>query len=632
MATTVGALSVDLDLNSASFINNMKKAVDSVDKSSKTMASSLNFAKGALTTFVAGFTAEKIGEMAAKGLEFASSLGEQAQQLGVTTRDLQLYRYAASQVGVSNAEMDAGLAKLTLRIGQAAAGNQKLGGVFSALGIAITDSAGNARDTGDVFEDLAGKLSKVEDPAKRAQIEVALFGKAGQRLDTLLTGAGGTIDELTKAFDRLGIEVSPELIKRADEAADKMGELKKILEAKIAIAVSENAGAILKLADSFVAVVEWAGKAAKAYERWQLTTSIRAREGKLNGWLGGYSDAERRAMEDQNTRDYERLAMLNAGVTFDSPWKKKKAAPGPVAQPDAVTGGGKTKRTGGSRASAAKTLDDELAALEKTLDPVKAANLEFEKNIAILRKAADQGKITAQRYSELRDALFVNWQREGDTALDKAPKALDRMDQAITIALPKIEDLQVQLQKVPSAIDEAFADANIAGMDAFIGSVENLRRGFGSLKDVALNVLDAIETAILNKLVYGPLMDWAAGKSASGGGLLGGLFSAAGSLFGSIFGGRRALGGRVSAGRAYLVGEQGPEPFIPDSAGTIIPSAAMNAAGEGSRGGNTYQISGNLLTPEFWQQIQAMDAASAQAGSDLAMQRMTRQSMRSLSR
>lgn len=671
MATTVGALSVDLDLNSASFINNMKKAVDSVDKSSKAMSSSLTFAKSALTTFVAGFTADKIGQMAAKGLEFASSLGEQAQQLGVSTRELQVYRFAASQVGLSNEEMDAGLAKLTLRIGQAAAGNDKLRTVFSSLGIAITDSAGNARSAGDVMEDLAGKLSKVEDPAKRAQIEVALFGKAGQKLDTLLTGAGGTIDELSNAADRLGIVLSDDMIRRADDAADKMSAVKQVLSTKIAFAVADNANAILKLADA----LQWAAeKAGQFFKTMEGVKRIQRDQGFLRGFFSGFGEqltasdptkyvkqrsdelaaAQKKLREAQAApigKDYfgfgrKRIADAQAEVAeatrlykaalADPEYIAARAAaitppalPKPAAAPLPSSAKGKS---GGGRSSPAKTLDDELASLERTLDPAKAANLEFEKNIEILRKAADQGKITAQRYSELHDALFANWQREGDTALDRAPVALDRMDQAITVALPKIEDLQVQLQKVPSAIDEAFADANIAGMEAFIGSVENLRRGFGSLKDVALNVLDAIETAILNKLVYGPLMDWASGKSASGGGLLGGLFSAAGSLFGSIFGGRRALGGRVSAGRAYLVGEQGPEPFIPDSAGTIIPSAAMNAAGEGSRGGNTYQISGNLLTPEFWQQIQAMDAASAQAGSDLAMQRMTRQSMRSLSR
>jgi len=38
----------------------------------------------------------------------------------------------------------------------------------------------------------------------------------------------------------------------------------------------------------------------------------------------------------------------------------------------------------------------------------------------------------------------------------------------------------------------------------------------------------------------------------------------------------RASGGSVYAGQAYMVGERGPEPFIPKSDGTIIPNNQMN--------------------------------------------------------
>ena len=48
------------------------------------------------------------------------------------------------------------------------------------------------------------------------------------------------------------------------------------------------------------------------------------------------------------------------------------------------------------------------------------------------------------------------------------------------------------------------------------------------------------------------------------------------SLIGSLLpiSGARASGGPVDAGGAYLVGEQGPELFVPSSSGTIAPNAA----------------------------------------------------------
>jgi len=52
------------------------------------------------------------------------------------------------------------------------------------------------------------------------------------------------------------------------------------------------------------------------------------------------------------------------------------------------------------------------------------------------------------------------------------------------------------------------------------------------------------------------------------------------SLFSSLLpiGGARAAGGPVDAGLAYLVGEQGPELFVPQGAGSIVPNGAAAPA------------------------------------------------------
>ena len=49
-----------------------------------------------------------------------------------------------------------------------------------------------------------------------------------------------------------------------------------------------------------------------------------------------------------------------------------------------------------------------------------------------------------------------------------------------------------------------------------------------------------------------------------------------------------ADGGPVSAGQGYLVGEQGPEFFMPSGSGTIIPNHAL--AGGGSTTINNFSI------------------------------------------
>ncbi|ADD94957.1 hypothetical protein, partial [uncultured phage MedDCM-OCT-S01-C58] len=48
---------------------------------------------------------------------------------------------------------------------------------------------------------------------------------------------------------------------------------------------------------------------------------------------------------------------------------------------------------------------------------------------------------------------------------------------------------------------------------------------------------------------------------------------------GSFFGGGRAAGGPVSGGTPYMVGEKGPELFVPNTSGTIVPNNKLGGGG-----------------------------------------------------
>jgi hypothetical protein len=71
---------------------------------------------------------------------------------------------------------------------------------------------------------------------------------------------------------------------------------------------------------------------------------------------------------------------------------------------------------------------------------------------------------------------------------------------------------------------------------------------------------------------------------------IGQLAGAIGGFVGDLFGGQRAAGGPVAGGKAYLVGERGPELFVPGQSGSIVPNTglampAMSAGGAGGVGG-----------------------------------------------
>ena len=191
-----------------------------------------------------GFSALQLGTFIGQSIRYASSLGEVSQQLGVTTRDLQVYRFIASQVGIEQSEMDSGLSRLTRTIGQAATGGQQQQRVFQKLGLDIRKANGEIKTAGDLMPELADRLSQIESPAQRAAVLVELFGRSGQKLDVLLAGGSAGIRNMTAELEQMNGVLTNEEIRRADDFADKIDKLKTALKVRIASALSEDTAAI----------------------------------------------------------------------------------------------------------------------------------------------------------------------------------------------------------------------------------------------------------------------------------------------------------------------------------------------------------------------------------------------------
>jgi hypothetical protein len=126
-------------------------------------------------------------------------------------------------------------------------------------------------------------------------------------------------------------------------------------------------------------------------------------------------------------------------------------------------------------------------------------------------------------------------------------------------AAQKLKDQAEQLKALYTDIGMTIKSGVV---DAIQGAVD----GTKSLGEVAASVLNNIANKILDVAVNMALFGAMSG-TGTGGGLLGGLFKP------------RALGGPVSAGTPYMVGERGPELFMPSRGGSIIPN---NALGGGS--------------------------------------------------
>lgn len=148
----------------------------------------------------------------------------------------------------------------------------------------------------------------------------------------------------------------------------------------------------------------------------------------------------------------------------------------------------------------------------------------------------------------------------------------------------------------------------------FTSAFDGLTTQGGKLSDV-LDRLGLGLARILERQFITKPLESALTSSLGQGGFLRGIFDSAGSALSGLLG-FRADGGPVSAGSPYIVGERGPELFVPNFSGTIVPNHAMG-------GGAVFNIDARGAEPGVEARIRAVLAQeapklSAYVRSDLA--------------
>lgn len=99
----------------------------------------------------------------------------------------------------------------------------------------------------------------------------------------------------------------------------------------------------------------------------------------------------------------------------------------------------------------------------------------------------------------------------------------------------------------------------------------------GKLDDLAGNFKKMIDRMIADALAA-KLADALFGEGFGKTGKLSGYLGQGLSFLQGLFGGARANGGPVESNKMYLVGENGPEAFIPRTSGMILPNSSIRAA------------------------------------------------------
>lgn len=209
---------------------------------------------------------------------------------------------------------------------------------------------------------------------------------------------------------------------------------------------------------------------------------------------------------------------------------------------------------------------------EEELEAAKKREEELSSRRDALRGAAKE----AATVNSIMDQSQERIQQSVSENLMIAKRLLDErkinLDDYVKYQNSQLERLGMKTQEVTDEWTMLWQEAakntqNIMAdffFDAMQGKMTNLADSFKTMLDRM--VAQALAAQLGNALFGADF-----GKK----GQLGGWVGQGMNLLGSLFAGGRATGGDVMPGKMYMVGENGPEPFIPKVAGTILPNSSL---------------------------------------------------------
>lgn len=554
--------------------------------------------KAALVAAVPVAVIGGLAALAKNAINAADNIAKTADKVGLTTDELQELRFAAEQAGVGAKTLDLAMQRFSRRIGEAAQGTGELHETLKRYNIGILDSTGRTRANVEILGDLANAIKGAKSDQEALRIAFKAFDSEGAALVNLLRNGADGLDRMRQKARDLGIVMSADLIRRAEDAKGKIDALAFALRAKLNVWLLENAQAISELADSALRalpkIVSFIDAVTRAIGIGRFATGgllqdkdisdltiakqqLKSGEGPLLQRLraveilkrrGVIKDAPSSNKELINKIDQalgqimlERARQFGAGVgaMFNRPGKQTFTTP---------------PRKGGSGAAKGKTFGDVLGQMRE-----RARALEMEAEKVGMTEAA------WQRYKVVQDAIAFAKQNNIPLS-EKQIQQIEAEAAKIGVLQEKLTAAQEAAARLANAkqtlvdfgerIGQAFEDSVIAALDRTGSAMEKL-------KDIGRSLVDELLRQMLRLSVINPLMN--AFSEALGGNATRPTIGGVGGVLGKLFQGKFASGGPVRGNRAALVGERGPELFVPNTSGRIMSNRDTQRMG-----GDTYYI------------------------------------------
>lgn len=165
------------------------------------------------------------------GAAYADDILTLATTTGLSTDELQEYKYMADLVDVSLETLTGSLTKLTSNMAKAKDGEGEAAAVFKELEVSVTDSNGQLRKAKDVFKDTITALGKVKNETDRDTKAMTLFGKSAKELNPMIAAGADEMEALAKEAHRTGYVLSGEALTALGKQQDAMERLDRKAEA-----------------------------------------------------------------------------------------------------------------------------------------------------------------------------------------------------------------------------------------------------------------------------------------------------------------------------------------------------------------------------------------------------------------
>lgn len=504
---------VALEAQSKAYVTELEKANRKLDQFHQRQTKSIDFIKKGFLALGGVLSARMFATFIGQSLKAADETAKLARRLDTTTEFLTQMQHAAQLSGVEFTTFTKSLEGMTRRAGEAAIGLGESRIAFLQLGIdAKKFSALNAEQQ---FVALTKALSAVRNASQRAALASKLFGEQGAALLNIIDQGPEALAAMRAESDRLGKTLKTSTAEAAERANDSMTRMKASMQSLTNQVLPSLAKALEVVATGWNSIL-FGNKSPVPFEN-----QILALEDKL------------RQLE---TRGFARTAAIQAGTLQEQ-----------IAKVNAEIDAYRVKQR------QAEGLDPSpLVAMATAYEAIAiSAGNAAESAVKYFERAgprtpdalAKTFALESQRRRDEAEAMRQQFSEQTQESLKGIHATLAENDQLLVEAAKKTETLGREFSNMSMAVAGTLTDT-LAG--AFLGIETNWRE---MLKRMVAEFLARQAIFGLATAIGGPV----------------GAFLTAG------FGGGRASGGPVSAGTAYLVGERGPELFMPNVSGMVSP-------------------------------------------------------------